>query len=298
MATPSFRQNVQDWITQQWVILFGEKINSTQNEWLLGPFGETDGIGEKFIKQLADKEHLEIDKSEKRKGLLQSVHQLNLAENDYNRLSKNVIDFYENTSQYHFALKADWNPAFRLFGVIVNRMFSKRIEQLNIPLDDGKTARKLTSEVIQLIDKKTKKVKRTIWLRMYLDTKQVVYSGVYEICTIPNGQCCIKTVFPLPNGNATVILYPEVGENGELILRSSGRKIGDCGFYFLLIDSNGILWTKFIKSFKEKLIVRSKNNQIAAEQILTLWNMRVLTFEYTIDKATNNHAQQKGQDVH
>ena len=41
--------------------LFGKKIIPNQNEWLLGPFGKTKGIGLKFIKQLSKKEHLEID---------------------------------------------------------------------------------------------------------------------------------------------------------------------------------------------------------------------------------------------
>ena len=90
-------------------------------------------------------------------------------------------------------------------------------------------------------DSKTDKVKRTIWLRTFKSTGQVVYSGVYETCTIPSGKTCIKAISPLPNGNATVILTPRVGKHGELILDSSGQRIGDSGFYFLLKDSKGQL---------------------------------------------------------
>jgi len=289
MGTASLNQNFQDWLTQQWVILFGEKINSIQNEWLIGPFGKTKGIGQKFIEQLAKDENLEIDYSERDKGLLQSVSQLNLAEKEQKRLSKNVIDFYENTSKYNFDLKVKWNPFFRVFGILLKVLFSNRIEQLNVPMDNSKNSKELKSEIIQLIDKKTKRIKRTIWLRTFINSKQVVYSGVYEICTIPSGQTCIKAIFPLPNGNATVILNPIVGESGELILKSSGRKIGDSGFYFLLNDSKGNIWTKFIKSFKDELVVKSINNRITAEQTLTLWNLRVLTFEYKINKTTYNN---------
>jgi len=168
-------------------------------------------------------------------------------------------------------------------------LFSNRIEQLNVPMDNSTSAKELKSEVIQLLDKKTKKVKRTIWLRTFINSKQVVYSGVYETCTIPSGQSCIKAVFPLPNGNATVILNPIVGEKGELILKSSGRKFGDSGFYFLLKDSKGNLWAKFIKSFKDELVVFSKKNSITAKQTLSLWSLRVLTFEYEINKTTYNN---------
>ena len=289
MGTAPLKQNFQDWITQQWVILFGKKINPKQNKWLIGPFGKTNGIGKRFINQLVENEHLEINHRETNKGLLQSINQLNISEKEQNRLSKSVIDFYENTSAYHLDLTVKWNPFFRIFGVLLKILFSNRIEQLNVPMDNSTSSKELKSEVIQLIDKKTKKVKRTIWLRTFINSKQVVYSGVYETCTIPSGQSCIKAVFPLPNGNATVILNPIVGEKGELILKSSGRKFGDSGFYFLLKDSKGNLWAKFIKSFKDELVVFSKKNSITAKQTLSLWSLRVLTFEYEINKTTYNN---------
>ena len=276
------KQSFQDWITQQWVILFGQKIETSDYEWLLGPFGELHGIGVKFIQQLADKEHLAIDIEKNGKGLIQSIQQLNLSKKEIDVLSCNVIDFYQNTADYELTLNVKWNPFFKIFGLLVRVVFSKRIEQLNVPIRSIENSETLTSEIIHLKDPKTKEVKRTIWLRAFQTTGQVVYSGVYETCVIPSGKTCIKAIFPLPNGSATVILTPKVGKNGELILESAGNRIGDSGFYFLLKDSKGQLWTKYIKSFKDKLVVRSENENITASQTLTLWNLRVLKFEYTI----------------
>jgi len=281
------KQNIQDWITQQWVILFGRRIDKKENEWLLGPFGNTKGIGLKFINQLAKKEQLIIDSHEKDKGLIQSINQLNLSEDEFNGLSKNVIDFYENTANYDFDLKVKWNPFFIGFGRLLKVLFSNRIEQLNVPIENIKDSKSLKSEIIHLLDTKTREIKRTIWLRTFKTTGQVVYSGVYETCKILSGQTCIKAIFPLPNGNATVILSPGVGQNGELILKSSGKKFGDSGFYFLLNDSKGNLWAKYINSFKDELIASSKNNKITVEQTLTLWNLKVLKFEYNIEKTTH-----------
>lgn len=289
MATAHLKQNFQDWITQQWVIMFGEKITPNQNKWLLGPFGKTNGIGLKFIKQLAENELLTIDKNKGDKGILESIHQLNLSEKELLKLSKNVIDFYENTSSYDFDLKVKWNPFFKIVGGLLKILFSNRIQQLNIPLNNNnnnKESKALKSEIIHLKNKNTKEIKRIIWLRTYENSEQVVYSGVYETCKTPNGKTCVKAIFPLPNGNATVILNPSVGINGELILNSSGKKIGDSGFYFLLNDSEGNLWTKFIKSFKDKLVVSSENEKIKAIQTLTLWGLTVVTFEYKISKNT------------
>jgi len=284
MGIAKKNQSIQDWITQQWVILFGEKIDNSKYKWLIGPFGETHGIGIKFVEQLAKDENLVIDSQKKDKGLLDSIKHLSLSDTDFQRLSPNVIDFYENTSNYDLLLKAKWNPIFKVFGSLVRMIFSNRIEQLNVPIQNLEDGSGLTNEIIKLLDSKTNEVKRTIWLRAFKSTGQVVYSGVYETCSLPNKETCIKAIFPLPNGNATVILSPKVGEKGELILDSSGQKIGDSGFYFLLRDSKGQLWTKFIKSFKDKLVVSSENNRITAIQTLTLWNLKVLKFEYEIKK--------------
>ena len=230
MAIAHIKQKIQDWITQQWVILFGRKIDVIEHHWLLGPFGNTKGIGLRFINQLAQEEELIIDKNQKNKGLLQQINKLDISENDLNILSKDVIDFYENTSNYDFDFKVKWNPIFKTFGKILKILFSKRIEQLNVPIKNIKDSKALKSEIIHLLDAKTNEVRRTIWLRTFKSTEQVVYSCVYETCKIPSGQTCLKAIFPLPNGNATVILNPCVGQNGELILKSSGNKFGDSGF--------------------------------------------------------------------
>ncbi|GAA0879146.1 hypothetical protein GCM10009119_21140 [Algoriphagus jejuensis] len=282
-------QSIQDWITQQWVILFGQRIDNKNYQWLLGPFGGTKGIGIKFVEQLAKDESLVIDSQRKGKGLLDSILNLGLSQTELKRLSPNVIDFYENTSNYDLLLKAKWNPFFKIFGTLIKSVFSRRIEQLNVPIENIEDASGLTNEITKLVDTNTNEVKRTIWLRTFKSTGRVVYSGVYETCSLPNKQICIKAIFPLPNGNATVILTPSVGKNGELILDSSGQKIGDSGFYFLLVDSKGRLWSKFIKSFKDKLVVKSINDRITATQTLTLWNFKVLEFEYEIKKTTHNN---------
>ena len=275
---------IQDWITQQWVILFGQKINSTEHSWLMGPFGGTKGIGSKFIKQLATNENLIVDYDRNNKGLIQSIEQLNLSKNELNRLNQEVVDFYENTSNYNLQLAVKWNPFFKGFGILLRIIFSRRIEQLNVPIKSTGDVNILTSEIIQLLDNKTNEVKRTIWYREFKATGQVVYSGIYETCTIPSVKTCIKAVFPLPNGNATVILTPKIGKNGELILESSGNQLGDSGFYFLLQDNKNQLWTKFIRSFRDTLVVRCENEKITATQTLTLWNLSVLQFEYNIKK--------------
>jgi hypothetical protein len=277
-------QKIQDWFTQQWVILWGRKINPNEYLWLIGPFGELNGIGEDFIFQLALKENLAVIRNTTSKGLLQSISKLNLTEIDIKNLSLKVIDFYEKTADYDLKLNVKWNPFFKIFGYLVNRLFSQRINQLNIPTENIKESENLLSEIIELISNENQELKYTIWLRKFKSTGKVMYSGIYTTCTLPSSKTCIKAIFPLPKGNATVILKPSVGDKNELILDSSGVKFGDAGFYFLLNDTKGNYWSQYIKSFTDKLIVIEESDNLVARQTLKLWNIKVANFEYRMTK--------------
>lgn len=279
------RQNFQDWFTQQWVILWGRKINPNEYLWLMGPFGEINGIGENFIYQLAQKEDLTVIRNTSSKGLLHSISNLHLQENEIKNLSQKVIDFYEKTADYKLQLNVKWNPIFKIFGYLINRLFSQRINQLNIPTENIQASENLSSEIIELISNENEKVKYIIWLRKIQLTGKVIYSGIYTTCTLPSKTTCIKAIFPLPKGNATVIFKPTVGGRNELILESSGAKFGDAGFYFLLYDSKGICWSQYIKSFTDKLVVSEEQENLKALQTLKLWNLEVANFEYNIVKS-------------
>ncbi len=275
-------QKFQDWLTQQWVILWGKKINPKDVPWLMGPFGNLNGIGDDFINQLAKKENLVIDRNTKSHGLIPSISELNLSNSELSNLDKNVIDFYENTARYDLTFTVKWNPLFKVFGILVNKLFSSRINQLNIPSNNAKDSESIKSEIITLSYPESKKVKYTIWFRTFKSSGKVIYSGIYGTCKLPSGKTCIKTVFPLPKGNATVIMSPSVAANGELVLDSSGEKFGDAGFYFMLNDSKGNYWSQFISSFRDQLAVNSENENILAKQTLTLWHQVVLRFNYKI----------------
>ncbi len=276
------KQKFQDWVTQQWVILWGKQIDPKTVPWLMGPFGKVESTSDLFINQLAERENLVIERNSKSKGLLSSIDKLKLSENELSRLPKEIIEFYERTSNYNLAFSVKWNPLFKLPGILVNILFSSRIEQLNIPSKSTKYSNEIESEIITLSDPNSNSVKYTFWHRAAKSSGQVIYSGIYTSCTLPSGITCIKAIFPLPNGNATVIMTPTVTADGKLHLISAGKKFGDPGFYFLLKDSEGSFWAKYIPSFRDELLVSSRNGKLEAEQNLTLWNKPVVRFKYEI----------------
>lgn len=275
-------QKVQDWVTQQWIIFLGRKFNPLKEDWLMGPFGEIAQSYESFIIQLAEKENLTIRRNLQCGGLLSSIELLNLPDNQLKNLSEKIINFYENTTAYKIKFEVKWNPFFKGFAYIINRLFSQRIKQLHIPLKN-KVQQNLLGEIIELVDF-SNTVKYKIWLRKHENSGEIVFFGIYGTCQLSDEQTCIKAIFPLPKGNATVIMRPSVGKKQELILDASGNKFGKEGFYFLLNDSKNNHWVRFISSFRNKLIISESNKKITAKQLLTLWRLKVAEFYYFIEE--------------
>ena len=194
-----------------------------------------------------------------------------------------MIDFYEKTIDYEFEIWSQWCQVFRPFGGLISRLYSRRLQQLNLPLNPLDTAHGLRSQIYKLINPKTNDVKYTIWYRHLKSNEQVIYSGVYSHCKLPNGKTCLKIIFPLPRGNATVIMDICVTKDGAFQLSSKGTRFGDAGFYFLLKDSRDNHWARYIQSFQESITVYVDNEGVMrADHILTLWGVRTLQIHYKI----------------
>ena len=278
------KQKFQDWFTQQWAIFRGRKVNPETVPWLMGPIGNLGSNAVDFVEKLAKSEGLIIDKKTTFEGLIPDINKLQLSEQELTLLSDKVIDFYKHTANYHINFSLKWNPFFKVFGKLITVLFSNRIKQLNIPTNQSSSLKEINSEITTLSDPISGEIKYTVWYRSYKATGQVIYSGVYTTCILPSGKSCVKAIFPLPNGNATVIMTPSVADNGSLSLDASGKKFGDPGFYFLLTDSKKGLWSQYISSFRDLLVVSPNKENISTEQTLTLWGIRVLRFNYKINR--------------
>ena len=162
-------------------------------------------------------------------------------------------------------------------------LYSRRLQQLNVPLRPLETSRGIASQVMKLRDSRTGATRYTVWYRVLKATGQVIYSGVYGTCRLPDGRTCVKVVFPLPRGNATVLMAIHVNERGELELVSSGEGFGSPGFYFLLRDGRGQHWSQYIRSFRERIHVYMDDEHVLrTDHTLTLWKRRVLQLHYKI----------------
>ncbi|MGA2538969.1 MAG: hypothetical protein ABSF53_23380 [Terracidiphilus sp.] len=272
---------LSDWITQQWVRATGRKVRLADHAWLDGPVGSTSGIGKDFFSDYATAHDLTIVESGPR-GLLQDFSSLAGIENHPASIAPVVADFYERTSAYELDVWSEWHGLFKPFGMALATIFSRRLQQLNIPLSSLDSSRGMTSRVLQLRSRQTGELVQTAWVRELRATRHVLYAGSYSVCQVPGySTACVKVVFPLPNGNAIVLMKPKSHADGSFSLTSSGKGFGDPGFYFTVRGDGDAIWARYVSAMKEKIAVYAAEDGAArADHILNFWGKPFLRLHY------------------
>lgn len=274
--------NLIDRSTQRWVQLTGRSVDIASDNWLDGPVGEERSIGSDYFQKLAAKLSLEIQQPAVA-GLLSDFAALRSSSFDPGRVSREVVDFYESTSAFDLDAWSEWTGIFRPFGFILATIFSRRLQQLNVPLSSLDTSRGVTSEVLRLVDPISRQVRFTAWVRELLGSGNVLYVGAYSTCRIPESQgLCVKVVFPLPNGNAMVIMKPVAHDDGSFSVVSHGTGFGDAGFYFT-VHSGSRIRARYLKSLRESIrVYRAEENTVRADHVLSLWGITFLRLHYRL----------------
>lgn len=277
------RGYLSDWLTQLWVKSSRVKINPKTERWLDGPIGEPNIIGESYFEEFANKNNLMIETGSK-EGLVDDFSHLDSKQFSSEKVNPRIVDFYENTSKFKLDIWSEWSTPAKPFGWLLSKLFSTRIQQLNLPVSALDSSRGITSEIISLKRSSDKATQYVGWLRKVVKTGNVIYAGAYTSCTPPKlGYECVKVVFPLPNGNATVILWPENMKDGSLKLHSSGREFGDAGFYLLVYSSGKKAYVKYVKSLTETIhVYLDENNELRTDHIFKFLGVTFLQLHYRI----------------
>ncbi len=275
------RGNLSDWTTQQWVRATGRRVSLANYSWLNGPAGDTRGIGKNFFENYAQRYGLEVVASGTR-GLVPNFSILEAGRPQLCNVACAVKEFYERTSEFDLDAWSEWCAFFRPFGNALGLLFSRRLQQLNVPLSSLDSSKGMTSEVIQLRDSQSGQIIQTAWIRELHATKNVLYAGSYSTCMVPGHQHpCVKVVFPLPNGNAIVLMKAEGHADGSLSLRSAGKRFGDPGFYFVVHKGNGMVWTRYVPSMKEEIrVYAAEPGTVRADHNLWIWGKKFLRLHY------------------
>jgi hypothetical protein len=175
--------------------------------WLDAPIGDTRRIGADCFRTLADRKGLAVHDGPGPRGILPDCGVLDGPGFASTRLSPAVRRFYEQTAIHDLDAWAEWCGAFWPFGWLLARLFSRRLQQLNVPLSGLDTSRGLTNEVWHLVEGDSARPEYVVWVRHLVGSGDTVYAGSYGPTTVPGWPApCLRVAFPLPNGNALVFL--------------------------------------------------------------------------------------------
>lgn len=280
------RGYASDWTTQRWVQISGRRIRLADEDWLSGPVGNPGGIGLGFFDDLAAKNTLGIRRDGEPRGLIPDFSLLAAHNFTPSLVHPRVRDFYEQTSLYDIDMWSEWCGVFRPFGKLLSFLFSRRLQQLNVPLSPLDTSLGIKSEIAQLIQPSTGKVAYTAWVRQLIGSGNVLYVAAYSLCAIPGHVgLCVKVVFPLPNGNAIVFMRPQAHDDGSFSVVSSGDRFGDPGFYFTVKADAEYVWARYLPSLRETIRVYKSDESVRADHGLTLWGAQFLRLHYRLRKA-------------
>ena len=195
-----------------------------------------------------------------------------------------MVHFYQRTCEYDLDAWSQWCGAFQPFGWALAYLFSRRLQQLNVPLSNLDTSLGMTSDVMPVVRDADGAPLFTAWMRELVGTGNVVYAGAYSTCRVPgfDGRC-VRVVFPLPNGNAIVIMRPEAHSDGSLTLISSGERFGDPGFYFTVHHAGGAISARYLRSLRERIhVYGAPDGGARADHELTLWGLTFLRLHYRL----------------
>jgi hypothetical protein len=279
------RGNLSDWTTQQWVRATGRRLELANHGWLDGPVGSTRQIGRRFFEDYAGRNGLEVLEGGSR-GLIPDFRALEDGNDALAGVAQPVRDFYERTSEFDLDAWSDWHVCFKPFGRALSVLFSRRLQQLNVPLSPLDSSKGITSRVMQMLDPQSGRVVQTAWVRELRGTGNVLYAGSYSICRVPgHATPCVKVVFPLPNGNAIVLMKAEAHADGSLSVRSVGNRFGDPGFYFTVHEGNGMICARYVRSMKEEIrVYAAESGYVRADHILWLWGKEFLRLHYRMQQ--------------
>ncbi len=266
--------------------LFGRKHARRDVAWLAGPIGAR-SIGDAPYKEAAELEDLTVERNAREAGLIPSFGQLDGDTFDATRAHPLVRDFYEHTSAYTMDVWSKTHFPLSVGMWLLVTTISRQVNQLNFPLSPLDTAHGIGSEIIAM-RRRDGTVRYTGWFRTLGNASaDVLYTGFYMTERVPGETSpCVKVVFPMPNGNATVILRPRVDGDGALILESSGTRFGGAGFYRVHARGSDHLRVWRIRTLKEHFRVYVDGKGVLrCDHTVRFWGLPVLTLHYKMSRA-------------
>ena len=273
-----------DRLTQRWVQATGRPVDLAELAWLDGPWGGVSAVGSGWVSREADRLGASL-RSDGVQGLFADMSVLDGDGFRSAELRSEVVDFYEQTSSYTMTVTSQWSRLARPFGWIIARVFSRRLDQLNLPTGRDGAAEVMDSRILSATSEDGRRV-GAAWLRSMRRDGETAYGGWYSVANLPGRrQPHVRVVFPLPNGHLAVLLRPEVAPNGGLRLLSPLGGFGDPGAYLVVrapLQEKG--WARRIPLAEQFDVFVDPKAQLRTVHGLWLSRRPVVRLDYRLER--------------
>lgn len=272
------------WFIGSLIRLFGRVVRLSEEPWLAGPIGGAH-IGDLPYDELAAQEGLTVVRRAPEAGLLEDAGALDGPGFEVDRLHPEIRRFYEHTATYRMDIwSKGYFPGHLGLWLLVTTL-SRKVDQLNFPLDALGTAAGVDSEIV-LLKESTGRTRYTGWYRRIAPEGRSLYTGFYMSQKVPGEEApCMKVVFPMPGGNATVILRPSAGADGSLRLSSRGARFGGAGFYRVQKLEGARLRVWLVRTLREELFLFVDSAQVLrCDHTVTFLGLPVLQLHYRMER--------------
>jgi hypothetical protein len=289
-----FHGHPVDLLTQRWVQVTGRRLLLAEHPWLDGPIGDPERIGHDFFETLAAAGAVRFaERGAAAQGLMPSFSALRSSEFDPDAVAPEIGRFYERTSEYRLEISSQWSARFVPFGHALAAVFSRRLQQLNVPLPGPSSKAVMASSIAVVEDPRTGESRYTAWVRRTRGSGETIYVAAYSVTALPGHAArFVKVVFPLPNGYAMVVLRPAALADGSLLLVSRGSGFGDPGFYFLVRGPHGRAWVRYVRTFHETIrVFVGPGGELLTDHDFHIWRRRFLRLRYGMRPSYSSASQ-------
>jgi len=215
----------------EWLVrLTGRRVERANASWLECVLGKPGLIGTGIYQMIARAHGLELS-TPPGGGLIEDFSALRGPSFDPDAVNLRIRHFYEHAALYDLEVWSEVYFAGKFVLWLLVEFISRRMDQLNFPISSMEVAKGMTSEIVQLRERGTRRLVNTGWLRRFRATGKVIYAGLYSHTSLPGEENpCVKVTFPC-YGSSSVYLRPVAHTDGSFGLVSTGGAFGKAGFY-------------------------------------------------------------------
>lgn len=270
-----------DLVGRLWMRTTSRRLVGERAAWLDGPAAERQIVGHGWVQRLADELGGHTSEGPDH-GLLPSFADLAGPDFDPAAVDPLIADFYEHTSRWRLDLWSQWSAYAWPFGALIVALFSRRLQQLALPLHPLDVSYGMDSNVVHVHDRDGR-VTGAAWLRNMRKTGATTYSGLYGTQLLPgHAQPSVRVVFPLPLGSVQVFLRPATDGGGGLHLRSPLGRFGDDGAYLVLRRRGGAVNARRIPIAEHFHLFVDADGNVRCDHSLSLWRIPAVRLHYRL----------------